>query len=138
MECFAVPQLLYAASAYIEKGMYPEAISEARRAKEISGGRSTYSEAFLGYALAKSGNEVEARSVLDGLSKFAPERDFSSYEIALIYNGLGQHEDALTSLERAFAEHNSAIVFLKVEPKWNNLRSNARFQDLLRRAGLSE
>lgn len=129
---------LYLSSAYIEKGMYSEATSEARRAREISGARSTYSEAFLGYALAKSGKEAEARSVLDGLLKSSAERYVSSYDIALVYNGLDQHDEALAWLERAYAQRTPPMVFLKVEPKWNNLRSDQRFQDLLRRVGLSE
>jgi TolB-like protein/DNA-binding winged helix-turn-helix (wHTH) protein/Tfp pilus assembly protein PilF len=128
---------LYCSSAYIEKGMYSEAISEARRAREISGARSTHSEAFLGYALAKSGKEAEARSVLDGLLKSSAERYVSPYHIALVYNGLGEHDEALAWLERAYADRSPGMVFLKVEPKWNNLRSDARFQDLLRRVGLS-
>jgi TolB-like protein/DNA-binding winged helix-turn-helix (wHTH) protein/Tfp pilus assembly protein PilF len=125
---------LYFSSAYIEKGMYSEAISEARRAREISGARSTYAEAFLGYALAKSGQEVEARSLLEGLLKSSAERD--PYHIALVYNGLGQHDDALAWLERAYARRSPGMVFLKVEPKWNSLRSEPRFQDLLRHVGL--
>jgi TolB-like protein/DNA-binding winged helix-turn-helix (wHTH) protein/Tfp pilus assembly protein PilF len=124
---------LYFSSAYIEKGMYSEAISEARRAREISGARSTYSEAFLGYALAKSGSEAEARSVLAGLLKSSADR----YHIALAYNGLGRHDEALAWLERAYAQRSPGMVFLKVEPKWNNLRSDPRFQDLLRRMRLS-
>ncbi len=128
---------LYTSSAYMEKGMYSEAISEARRAKEISGARSTYSDAFLGYALAKSGKEVEARSVLEGLLKSSANRYVSSYDIALVYNGLGKHDEALVWLERAYAQRTPGIVFLKVDPKWNNLRSDARFQDLLRRMGIS-
>jgi TolB-like protein/DNA-binding winged helix-turn-helix (wHTH) protein/Tfp pilus assembly protein PilF len=128
---------LYCSSAYIEKGMYSEAISEARRAREISGARSTHSEAFLGYALAKSGEEAEARSVLDGLLKSSAERYVSPYHIALVYNGLGKHDEALAWLERAYADRSTGIVFLKVEPKWNNLRSDPHFQNLLRRVGLS-
>lgn len=127
---------LYSSSAYIEKGMYSEAISEARRAREISGARSKYSEAFLGYALAKSGNKAEARSILAGLLKSPAERYASPYHIALIYNGLGEHDEALAWLERAYAQRSPGIVFLKVEPKWNNLRSEPRFQDLLKRMGL--
>ena len=127
---------LYTSSAYIEKGMYSEAISEARKAREISEARSTYSEAFLGYALAKSGNEDEARSVLKGLLRSSAERYVSPYHIALIYNGLGERDEALAQLERAYAQHDHAMVFLKVEPRWNNLRSEPRFQDLLRRVGL--
>ena len=129
---------LYFSSAYIEKGMYLEAISEARRAKEISGGRSTYSEGFLGYALAKAGKEAEARSLLDGLLKTWAEGNVSGYHIALIYKGLGQHDEALAWLERAYAQRSPAMVFLKVEPKWNDLRSDPHFKDLLRRVGLAD
>ena len=127
---------LYASSAYIEKGMYSEAISEARKASEISGARSSHSEAFLGYALAKSGKEVEARSVLEELLKSSAERYASPYHIALVYNGLGRRNEALAWLERAYVERSTGMVFLKVEAKWNNLRSDPRFQDLLRRVGL--
>jgi tetratricopeptide (TPR) repeat protein len=116
--------------------MYSEAISEARRAREISGARSTHSEAFLGYALAKSGKEAEARSLLDDLLKSPAERYVSPYHIALVYNGLGEHDEALAWLEQAYAQRSTGIVFLKVEPKWNNLRSDPRFHDLLRRVGL--
>jgi len=128
---------LYAASAYIEKGMYPEAIGEARRAREIAGARSTYLEAFLGYVLAKSGKEAEARSVLEGLLKSSAERYVSPYTIALVHNGLGERDEALAWPERAYAQRNPAMVFLKVEPKWNNLRPDLRFLGLLRRAGLT-
>jgi DNA-binding winged helix-turn-helix (wHTH) protein/TolB-like protein/Tfp pilus assembly protein PilF len=127
----------YASSAYIEKGMYLEAISEARRAREISGAKSTYLEAFLGYALAKFGKVAEARSLLESLLKSSVERYIDPYTIALVYNGLGEHDEAFAWLERAYAQHSKGMVFLNVEPKWNNLRSAPRFQDLLRRLGLS-
>ena len=126
---------LIASTAYIEKGMYSEAIDEAGKAREISGAGSSRSEASLGYALAKSGKEAEARSVLEGLLKSSAERYVSPYHIALVYNGLGEHDEALAWLERAYAQRSPAMVFLKVEPKWNNLRSDPRFQDLLRRIG---
>lgn len=125
---------LIASTGYVLKGMNSEAISEARRAREISGARSSYAEAVLGYALAKSGQEVEARSLLEGLLKSSAERD--PYNIALVYNGLGQHDDALRWLERAYAQRSPGMVFLKVDPKWNSLRSEPRFQDLLRHVGL--
>jgi len=124
---------LYTASAYIEKGMYSEAIGEARRAIEISGAKSTYAMAFLGYALAKAGKEAEARAVLEGLLKSSAD----PYHIALVYNGLGEHGEALAWLERAYVQRSTGMVFLKVEPKWNNLRSDSRFQDLLRRVGFA-
>ena len=127
----------YRSSAYIDKGMYSEAVTQARRAMEISEGRSTYVAGFLAYALAKSGKRAEARSILERLLKSSAEKYISPYTIALVYNGLDEHDKTLSWLERAYAQRSAAIVFLKVEPKWNNLRSDPRFQDLLRRLELS-
>ncbi|MEO6588144.1 MAG: hypothetical protein ABIP06_02340, partial [Pyrinomonadaceae bacterium] len=55
------------------------------------------------------------------------------YNIALIYKGLGKNEKVFDYLEKAFTEKDVRIVFLKVEPKWNNLRSEPRFIELMRR-----
>ncbi|MEJ7699710.1 MAG: tetratricopeptide repeat protein [Pyrinomonadaceae bacterium] len=121
-----------AASAYIEKEMYSEAIAEARQAREFSG-VSSHPLAFSGYALAKSGRTAEARAVLDELSKLSTERYVPPYYIALIHNGLGEGEQALTWLERGFEQRDAKMVFLKVEPKWNNLRNEPRFIELMRR-----
>ena len=126
----------YRSSAYIEKGMYSEAVTEARKTREISGNRSTYAAGLLGYALAKSGKTAEARSILAGLLNSSSEKYIAPYTIALVYNGLGEQDAALSWLERAYAQRSAAMVFLKVEPKWNNLRSEPRFQDLIRRMGL--
>ena len=128
---------LYASSAYIEKRMYSEAISEARRAREISGRRASHAERLLGYALAKSGQTAEARSVLGFLLKPPAKHYVSAYNIALVYNGLGEHAEVLAWLERGYAQRDKGMVFLKVEPMWNNLRSDPRFQDLLRRVGFT-
>ena len=127
---------LFASSAYIEKGMFAEAIAEARKARDFSGA-STHPIALLSYALAKSGKQGEARAELEGLLKLSTERYVSSYNIALIYNGLDERDKTLDWLERAYKERDPKMVFLKVEPKWNNLRDDPRFQDLVRRIGLA-
>ena len=126
----------YVASAYIEKGRYGEAIAEAREAREFPA-VPTRPAAFLGYALAKSGRRAAARVELEGLLKLSKERYVPPYNIAMIYNGLGEHEEALGWLERGYLEREPRMVFLKVEPKWNNLRADPRFQDLLRRVGFT-
>ncbi len=90
---------------------------------------------FLGYALAKSGKQAEARALLSELLKSSSERYVSAYNIALIYNGLGERDKAFEWLERGFQQRDQRMVFLKVEPKWNNLRDDPRFQDLMRRVG---
>ena len=126
---------LFASSAYIEKGMFAEAVAEARKARDFSGASTHHPVAFLSYALAKSGKQAEARAELEGLLKLSTERYVSSYNIALIYNGLGERDETLDWLERGYKERDPKMVFLKVEPKWNNLRADPRFQDLLRRVG---
>jgi tetratricopeptide (TPR) repeat protein len=120
------------ASTYIEKEMYSQAIAEAHKAKEFSVA-STHPHAFNGYALAKAGRTAEARYVLDELSKLSIGRYVPPYHIALIYNGLGETEETLRWLERGFEQRDAKMVFLKVEPKWNNLRSEPRFVDLMQR-----
>jgi len=126
----------FASSAYIEKGMFPEAIAEARKAKELTFG-AAHAASFLGYALAKSGKQAEARTVLEELLKRSAERYISPYNIALIYNGLDERDQTLAWLERGYEQRDQKMVFLKVEPKWNNLRADRRFQDLLRRVGFT-
>ena len=126
----------YAASAYIEKGTFAEAIAESRKARERSG-VSTRPVAFLGYALAKSGKRAEARVELERLLKLSTERYVSPYNIAMIYHGLGEREETLAWLERGYQQREPRMVFLKVEPKWASLRGDRRFEALLQRLGFT-
>ncbi|MBA4182723.1 MAG: hypothetical protein H0X49_01745 [Acidobacteria bacterium] len=71
--------------------------------------------------------------MLEELSKLSTGRYVLPYHIALIYNGLGETEETLAWLERGFEQRDAKMVFLKVEPKWNNLSSEPRFIDLMRR-----
>ncbi len=125
----------FASSAYIEKRMFAEAIAEAQKARKFSGPTNSHPVAFLGYALAKSSRQTEARVLVEELVKASTERYVSAYNIAMIYNGLDEREKALEWLEQAYKNRDQKMVFLKVEPKWNNLRDEARFQNLLRRVG---
>jgi len=126
----------YAASAYIERRMFAEAVAEARKAQQLSR-VSTRPTAFLGYALAQSGRQEEARSELEMLLKLSKERYVSPYNIAMIYLGLGCRDETLSWLERGYREREPRMVFLESEPKWNTLRADPRFQDLLHRVGFT-
>ena len=117
---------------YSEKGMHAEAIAAATKAKELSKVNSE-SIALIGYSQAKSGETEKARAVLDELLKLSATRYVPPYNFALIYNALGESDKALDYLEKGFAEKDVRMVFLKVEPKWNNLRNEPRFVDLMRR-----
>jgi serine/threonine-protein kinase len=70
--------------------------------------------------------------MLEELSKLSTTRYVPPYHIALIHNGLGEEDQALTWLERGFEQRDAKMVFLKVEPKWNNLRNEPRFVVLMR------
>ena len=122
----------FAARAYIEKGMFAEAQAAIRKAGDVAPDSSEITS-FGAYGLAKAGKLTEARAELDGLITRSRTRYVSPYSIALVYNGLGESEKALDYLEKAFAERDVKMVFLKVEPKWNNLRSESRFIELMRR-----
>ena len=71
--------------------------------------------------------------MLEELSKLSTGRYVLPYHLALIHNGLGEEDQALTWLERGFEQRDAKMVFLKVEPKWNNLRNEPRFVDLMKR-----
>ena len=101
--------------------MYREAVAAAQRAKALAPGQ-TMSDAYEGYALAKSGKRDEARVVLERLLIPAKTRFVPPYHIALIYNGLDERAEALAWLERGIVQRDPKMTFLKVEPKWNNLR----------------
>jgi serine/threonine-protein kinase len=126
---FWMPHMI-AASAYIEKRMFAEAIAESERERNLAGG-NVYP--LAAYALARSGKRDEARTELNKLLGLAETKPASAYNIALIYNALDESEKALDWLEKAYQARDTKMTLLKVEPKWNNLRNERRFVDLMRR-----
>jgi len=126
---------LWIGQAYVQKGMYAEAIDAINEAIRLSGG-DTRPKATLGHAYGVAGRRVEALNVLDELKQRSAQRYVSPYFLALIYIGLGDHDRALASLEAAYQERHPYLIFLKVEPVFATLRSDARFAELQRRVGL--
>lgn len=120
---------------YLQTGRYREALRELEAAVEISEG-STISLAVLGHAHAAAGNEAEARRILETLLARAEEQYLPSYWIALIHVGLGDLDQAFEWLDRAFEERSSWLVWSKVEPRFDVLRPDPRFADLLERMDL--
>jgi Flp pilus assembly protein TadD len=123
---------LFASSAYTEKRMFAEATASARRATELSPAQ-TVSIAFEGFALARSGDRASAEANLNKLLKLSTERFVPATHIAIIYSGLGEREKALDWLEKAIEQRDPKMTFLKVEPKWNDLRTEPRFIELMKK-----
>ena len=122
---------LFISRVYTEKGMHSEAVEEAKKAGELS--RNSQSHAYRAYALAKWGKLSEAREVLNELLKLSTETYVPPYNIAVAYNAVGETQKALDYLEKGFSDRDVRMVFLKVEPQWDSLRSEPRFVDLIKR-----
>jgi len=121
--------------AYVRKNMYAEAIAELEKQVRLSQGGS-YELADLGYAFALVGRRAEALKILDQIDAMAKQRYVPALPRAMIYIGLGDKDQAIRWLENAYDERSSQITWLKVDPTWDPLRGDPRFQDLLRRMGL--
>jgi Flp pilus assembly protein TadD len=113
--------------------MHDEAIAEFQRAIELSGHSGAF-DSNLGYAYAVSGRREEAETIVKSLEARRDQNPSVGADIASIYVGLGDHDQAMNWLNKAYKAKFKASVLLR--PAFGSLRSDARFQDLLRRVGL--
>jgi DNA-binding winged helix-turn-helix (wHTH) protein/TolB-like protein/tetratricopeptide (TPR) repeat protein len=121
--------------AYAEKGMYAQAIASFQKAISLSGD-SPDEPAELGRAYARSGRKTEARKILDDLKEQSKRRYIAPCVIAALYASLGEKDQAFVWLDKAYDAHDFILVLLKVEPMFDNLRSDSRFTALVKRVGL--
>ena len=124
------------AEVYAAKGMYCESLAEYEKYATLSGG-SPGSTAFVGYAHARLGQNKQAVRVLDQLGVASKQRYVPALSFAVVYVGLGEHDQAFLWLEKAYDERTNSLAYLKVQATWDPLRSDPRFTDLLCRIGLS-
>jgi len=118
--------------AYEQKGMFDEAIATFKKAISLCGsGTKIVSE--LAYTYAVSGRKGDADNELKRLLRLSKKHYVSPYEIAIVYVGLGENDEALTWLEKAVEDRAWESITLPVEPKLDCLRSHPRFKDLVRR-----
>jgi len=123
-------------ATYAQQGRYSEAIAEWQKGIELGGWDK---RGFLGYVYALSGRRGEAQKLLAQLLDEAKSKPVSAYNIARIYTGLGEKEQAFSWLEKAIDERDSNLTMpgLKPDVQLDTLRSDPRFEELLRRMGLS-
>jgi tetratricopeptide (TPR) repeat protein len=114
------------------------AIPEYQKAVELSQG-DTDPIAGLAHAFAATGRRAEAEEILHELQRQSKTSYVSPYAIATIHAGLGDKDRAFEFLEKAYRERSSDLpYFLKFDLRIDNLRSDPRFQDLVRRVGLPQ
>jgi serine/threonine-protein kinase len=130
------PALFSLGWALEQKKMYPEAIAALEEAVRPSG-RSIQAIAGLGHAYAVSGRREEAMRLIEELKGWSARGYDPLVNIALVHAGLGQNDEAMRWLEKAYQARSAWLVglALQVDSRWDALRSDARFQGLLRRIG---
>ncbi len=121
---------------YEQKGMPREAVAQMEKAATLSPDPNTV--ASLAHAYASSGQKEKALKILSQLETRAKKESISSYHFALIYVGLGDREKALAALEKAFQERSTLLTYSKMDPRFDPIRSDARFINIQRRIGLSQ
>src|SRR5436305_3956529 len=121
-------------AAYAQSGMYKEAVAERQKVLTLSGNPDL--AAAVGEDYSNSGYPGVLRSWLEGLKEVAKRGYVSSYNMSEIYARLEQKQEALSALERAYSERDSNLTNMKIEPAFDGVRSDPRFQELLRRLGM--
>ena len=134
------PNFLWAqinlAWAYEQTRMFDEAIKQFETAAKLPGTASTLALASLGHSYAVAGKRREAEAVLAQLTERAAKSYVSPYQIAAIYAGLGETDQAFAWLEKAYTERSSWLVHITWDPRLANLHADPRFSGLVRRIGL--
>jgi len=125
---------IYLGYTHAGQGNYEQAVADYKNALKADGD-DTSTPCYLAYAYAKMGQRQAAQS---WLKKMETTKNYvSPAELAIAYIGLDDREKALELLEKSYAAHDSQLQWLAVEPHYDSLRSDPRFQDLLRRVGLT-
>jgi tetratricopeptide (TPR) repeat protein len=126
-----------AIAAYAQKGQFANALAEIERWRRSTGGQ--WSWGYEAYVCGRAGQMARARYALE---KFRETNRQSKSDpvgmFALAYTGMGNKDEAFAWLQKAFAEHSSVLLGLKVDPAYDPLRRDPRFQDLVRRLGFTQ
>jgi TolB-like protein/Flp pilus assembly protein TadD len=117
--------------AYLGKGMYEQAIAETQNLKP------PYNDTGVsGQAYALSGRRSEALKEIDRIRRLSKQSPVAAYSLALIYASLGDKNNALEWLEKAYEDRSTLLVGIRDDPQLDNLRSEPRFQAIIKRMGL--
>ena len=118
---------------YLAEGRWTEAIQELEQSVAGSAEPSSHYLAMLGCAYARGSRKQDALNILDQLVRRSTRDLVSAFDLASLYTALSDHERALAWLEKGYAQRDYWLVELKAWPWFDSLRSDPRFQDLLRR-----
>ena len=126
----------YIGKAYVLKNQTAKGIEYMKEALRLSDSPDVL--AGLGYTYGISGNIEEAEKTLVEMDKLSSKRVVSPYHVAMIYAGLGEKEKALELLKLSLEQRSVWLTYIKVDPFWDNLRSDPRFIELVKKVGLDK
>ena len=121
--------------AYGQQGKYQDAVAELDKARQLPSGFAM-ATSELGYVYAVSGRKAEAQKLIQELKSRTPGEYIDPYFIAIIYLGLGNREQTFEWLEKAYEARSNYLPWLRVEPKFDVLRCDQRYADMVGRMGL--
>jgi serine/threonine protein kinase/tetratricopeptide (TPR) repeat protein len=125
------------ARAYEQKKMYAEAIADCQEWGKIFHD-DPFALATLAHVYATMGKRREAEEILNKLQEISKQRYFSPYWIAVVYAGLGDNDQAFQYFEKAFDDRYFLMIWMNSDPRFDNLRADPRFANLMQRIGLTQ
>jgi serine/threonine protein kinase/Tfp pilus assembly protein PilF len=117
---------------YLGKVLFPQAVEEAQKARKLSGEQAIWS-ALLGRAYAKNGNDEAARKILAQILAQSRQSYVPPSSVAVLYATLGNTKMAFQWLDKAYGERDLYLAWIKADPAFDSLRSDARFVGLCQR-----
>jgi TolB-like protein/DNA-binding winged helix-turn-helix (wHTH) protein len=129
------PRAQLITAAYVEKTMFAQALADIERGRRPVGRPSYW--ALRAYVYGRSQREPQSQHALRELERFSRQHQIDPGILAWAYAGIGNKNQAFAWLEKAYDQHSNALTGLKVDPAYDPVRSDPRFQDLLGRVGLA-
>ncbi len=127
--------------SYAMKHMYPEALAEYDKIAESDKAVAPENQLVadgLGWVYAVAGRRADALKIAKAMEELSSRSYVDFYQLATIYAGLGAKDEAFRLLEKGYQQRSAGMRYLLIDPFWDNVRSDPRYTDLLRRAGLSQ
>lgn len=122
---------------YVHKSLFPESIAALQKAVALTGNSRVYLY-YLAYAYEVSGNHEKALETVRELDKPSDSIYVSKYGLAYIQTAFGDKDKAFESLESAYKERDADMIWLTFDPKFDILRSDPRYEMMLRKIGLEK